>query len=504
MLSLLSSKNQHRLLWVTLVAIAVLLFSVVFLPHYTAKVPLHVDSWLIVSLADRSLKVNSYDFPEPFTNQKWDYPPGLLVIQSVVTRITGIPLHILTILFPALLFLTAGFLNYAIAREMGSRKGVAILAFLFTPLILSNITMLGLYYAVPLALGSVFFLLFALFITKRMYLCTLVVYLALLLVHRSTFLLATLLLFFSFMYGLLFERKAIILIIVSVLLGSTILFVGLYYIIFHTLQLSQLNLILFKSELILLFTRVGISALEQPYIVYITLMTPLFLFFLGVGYFMFLNKGNPLQIPLAILFALLIFDYFVFLRYGHGYIFLYRRLSFYIFLLTPLFVGFGVYYSAEFIYRLLHKRLHIKRMIVLPLLALAVLALFIYSIKLNVEAHPSPIWVTPEEFQFFQEFGKQHPGSYLLTDHLEAYSLPYFNLKPVMTSPGHLGGSLNFDELYIPYTRRDVSVLATFFNTHTDYDGYVYYAGTFDTPYFKEVFRQGDLVIYQYQKNQPT
>lgn len=202
--------------------------------------------------------------------------------------------------------------------------------------------------------------------------------------------------------------------------------------------------------------------------------------------------------------TLLALDLYLFWSTETGYILPYRRVLFALFLFMPLFVSYGLFKVVDLVSRTfllitpntLTRIIHYSRILFVPLL----LILVPKAISINMNAHPSMIWVGPEEHELFKTFGEQYPGSYVLTDHLEAFSLPYYNLKPIMISPFHVGDSSSFNTLFFPYINRDGDTIASVFAKNTSYN-FVYYYDIFHASQFFPVAEYSNLYIYQYNRS---
>ena len=462
------------------------LFALHFVPHYIVGVPMHSDSWIFISLAEHAGRMEGFSFPEPFKGREWDYPKGFVALLSVVSSLSKVPLHHLSGLIAGLMFVLAGIANYSIAKRLTNDATVPVLALLFTTLAISNIKMLGLFYLVPFAAGAILFLFMLHALVCERALPSLLFLSAIALTHRSTFLLASLSMF--------------IFILVTAIRGRRLRALALGCVPGGLIVIVLVHLFMSRSSAIEAGTAAAVL-FRYDRIEYLSLLEPPFLFFVILGLFFLLMRGTDAKWLPASLFLLLLSLYVVYLVSGSGFLIPYRRLCSFLVLLAPLFAAFGLYGLLEYLKRLAASRGGRIREALKAAWVVAVILLFAHAIRMNLRAHPSPLWVDRQELGLFEQFGRTHPGAHLMTGHLEAFSLPYFDLRPVITSPHHLGGNLNFNQVYFDYVDRNVPALVRFFDERTEYE-YIYYPSPFKNPRFEEVMRRGDLAVYRFCREQ--
>ncbi|MBW2988478.1 hypothetical protein KY318_03120 [Candidatus Woesearchaeota archaeon] len=131
--------------WKTTIPL-VLILSCVFLvnlsQHIASGLPIHVDAWIEVSLADAITKQRSIPSTEPFSHTKLNDPIGNPVFQAAFSELTGLNLLHGATLLPALLNTILALLLYAVSMQLFNNKHTALAVAGFTPLILSQITSL--------------------------------------------------------------------------------------------------------------------------------------------------------------------------------------------------------------------------------------------------------------------------------------------------------------------------------------------------------------------------
>lgn len=485
------------------ISFMVILFLSVFLPSYEVQMPQHVDSWIVISIADEIVKDRYIPRVDPFRGAPLEYPKGVYTFVAVIHLITGIDMIALSQLLPAMIFTIMGALNYCIALRLFNKRIVAILSVVFTLFVLTNMTMLGPFYLVPLTFGALFILLMLYFISSGRVLLGILTYFALPLTHMNSAMFATLILglFFLVNNPLRYWKYLLLFLVIGV--TGFLLFLTTKEIVLSPegfLDTLRWGFFIYFKDFFKL-------PIEKPFINYLWEIKTMFFFFFGSGLFFILLHEKKARKILLPSFIFLTINMYLFWNYKFGYFLFYRRTIFYLFLLSPLFISYGVFAITTMVSRTL--LLFAKNRLTLLIhnanifLVLLLLVLIPEAISINMNAHPSHTWVTTEEGLFFKDFGKQHPNAYLLTDHLEAYALPYYNLRPMMTSPMHQGGNLNFDQFFYPYMIGNGEVLASFF-AKNDLFNYVYYPREMQLQHFTPIASQYGLWIYQYQREDNT
>ncbi|MBI4232475.1 hypothetical protein HY605_04550 [Candidatus Peregrinibacteria bacterium] len=481
------------------ISFMVILFLSVFLPTYEVQMPQHVDSWIVISIADRIVKDHYIPRVDPFRGATLEYPKGVYAFVAVIHLITGIDMITLSQLLPAIIFVVMGALNYAIALRLFNKRTVAILSVVFTLLVLTNMTMLGPFYLVPLTFGALLILLMLYFISSGKIFLAILTYFAIPLTHMNSAMFATLILgLFFIVNNPLRYWKYLVLFLVIGITGF------LLFLTTKDIILSPEGLLdTLRWGFFVYFKDFFKLPIERPFINYLWEIKSIFFFFFGSGLFFILLREKKARKILVPSFIFLAINLYLFWNYKTGYFLFYRRTIFYLFLLSPLFISYGVFAIADVVSSslLLFTKNRLTLLIRHTHLFLVVLLIILIpeAVSINLNAHPSHTWVSKEEHLFFKDFGKQHPNSYILTDHLEAYALPYYDLKPIMTSPMHQGGNFNFDQFFYPYLLGNGEVIASFF-VKNDLYNYVYYPREMQLQNFTAVASQYGLWIYQYQR----
>jgi hypothetical protein len=224
-----------------------------------------------------------------------------------------------------------------------------------------------------------------------------------------------------------------------------------------------------------------------PYFQYIGLLGTLFMALLALGIFLIIvyeRKGTSFLLPI---FGFMAVDMFLYWTWN-GFFMVYRRLISYIFLLTPFFVGYSVYFIAK----------QLRRGAVIGF-ALLLIILVPFAVAQNIHSRaPYQVYITHDEDALFTAFAKVHPGAYVLTDHLEAFALPYYNLTPISLSPSHGANTSYFTRVAGCYNTGNIDCIASFFNS-TGFE-YLYARAGLNRSDFTPVVGVGSRVIYRFQK----
>lgn len=463
------------------ILLILVLISAFFLYPISHLMPRHVDSWIVISEADHLIKSKTTNFTEPFTNERLNYPPGTFLLISTIASITNIDLINLDYLLRIINFIILSLLFYILSKELFNNEKIAVTTTIFTTLLLTDITMLGPAYLVPLVYGSILFLLFVIFLLKEKWILLLLTFITLGLTHTNTIIFTLLGLFIYLLFNKKYWDKYWLMLVMGI--------IGLILLII-TIPLYIINQNLFN---LILFSMI------PPFFNFNKLLTYIFIPFFTLGIYFILKKENrarKLLIPLILILALEILSYSIL---GKGVLIRYRRVMYYIFLLTPLFVSYGLYSIIRQIEALLSKfkKLRfIKKFNII--LIISILILLPISISVNLEQRKTDlVYVDEEEHAFLINFGKLYPNEYLTANHLQSYVLPYYNLKPVQISPGHIGKVLYFDEVGKCFVLRDINCIDKFFQNHSEFK-YLYTQTFVNSTNFTIFYREEDLIIYKY------
>ncbi|MBI5390624.1 hypothetical protein HZB02_03990 [Candidatus Woesearchaeota archaeon] len=456
-----------------------ILFLVLFIPHDHAKMPMHVDSWIHLTIAKEIADQRQITDTCPYQfMQTCPYPHGFHVFAALFTNVTGFPLHLLELLLVPLLFVLLGLLNFCIAKELFESEEVAFLSMIFTLLVIGNMTIIGPLYFVPQTLAFILLWTAWLLFLKKQYLLACLPFGLIIVTHRSTLVLGFFLLCANLL-PLLLEKRSIKQSVMMSLIPLTIL---------------GLIALAYRKTIIPVLQYALISPIETPqqFLPQMVSWTFVVIALLGlIAMALLRNKVRWMFLPLL---GFLIIDYVLFHLTGYGYGILYRRLVFFIIMFLPFMVGRGVMLLQETAEHLFKREWIKTYQIVLFVLMIVLIP---KALSINLSTMPSSVWVTPQEHQLWSAFAVQHEGAELLTDHLEAYALPYYGLQPLQTSPMHLAGGYN-DFLRFPYYYQNETQLIPFFKQHPH--AYLYYSTPFNSSAFEPVMNRSSLGIYRFKE----
>ncbi len=119
------------------ILIIISLFLVNYIPHHN-QMPMHVDSWQVISKADFILDNSKITFIEPFSYTYSSYPPGAHLSLAAISSITGLNMIFLAQLLPGIFFALLGLLLYSVSKALFNNKLAAIAVMAFTPLAFSS------------------------------------------------------------------------------------------------------------------------------------------------------------------------------------------------------------------------------------------------------------------------------------------------------------------------------------------------------------------------------
>ena len=464
---------------VLVILILAILFLVTFLPQHNL-LPRHVDAWQVVTKADFVLDNKEVSVIEPFSSTVLFYPPGSHLQLAILKSISGLGLLFLSSIIPSLFFVMLGLSLYSLSKLLFKSDMVALSIMAFTPLALSNITMLGPYYLVPLTWGMILSLLCFYFLVKKSWLLFFFSFIAISLVHNSSmvFALIGIILFFIFNKSYWPMIKYLLLLILAAILIFVLISGSFSY-----LSSIALNLFAFDKA--------------SPYISFLGLYPAIFIIIMALGfYFMLINekKASSFIIPL---FLFLVINAFLYWNWK-GFFLVYRRLFTFLFLMSTFFVGYGVFRISSGIERVIGRSFPgFKKNNIALIIILALLVPF--AVKANLDSHRSDVaLITNDESMLFSNFGQLFPNAYVATDHLQAFALPYYNLKPVQLSPAHGTDILYYEELHPCYENRNATCFESFFSKSNF--TYLHTRAPLNSSYFKPFFKYNKSTIYLFEK----
>jgi hypothetical protein len=460
-------------------AILATLFLVTFLPQRNL-LPQHVDAWQVVTKAHSVLDSKEASLIEPFSSTILFYPPGSHLQLAIISSVSGLGILLLAKFIPAALFVILGLCLYSLSKLLLKSDLAALAILAFTPLALSNITMLGPYYIVPLAWGMVLSLLCFYFLVKESWLLFFLSFMALSLSHNSSmvFALIGIVLFFIFNKSYWAKVKYLFLLIVAA--------IAIFVIIsgsFSSLASIVLSFFAFDKA--------------SPYLSFFSLMPALFVLILALGFYFILvdeKKASSFLIPF---FLFLVINAFLYWNWK-GFFLVYRRLFTFLFLMSTFFVGYGVFRISHGIERVIGRSFPgFKKNNIALIIILALLVPF--AVKANLDSHRSDITlVTNDEGVLFASFGQLFPTAYVATDHLQSFALPYYNLRPVQLSPAHGTDILYYEELHPCYESHNATCFESFFSKNNF--TYLHTRSSLNSSYFKPFFSFKSSTIYWFDK----
>ncbi len=332
--------------------------------------------------------------------------------------------------------------------------------------------MLGPFYLVPVAWGMLLSLIFFYFILKDKWKIAFLIFIAIALTHTSSMVFTLIGLGLYMILNKRNWKKLKYLLIVAI--TSLIIFLvsgraKLFYSIIN-------NFFIFQKS--------------RPYIsVYLTLPI-IFIALLALGFYSILLKEKKASKFLIPLFSVMAINAFIYWKW-QGFFLVYRRLFTFTFMLMPFFVGYAVYTIST------KKIKFIKNQNIILIILLLLLVPF--AIKANAKSNKyNYIYVDMDEAVLFSEFGKLHPNSYLGTDHLEAFAMPYYNIKPIQLSPAHGVNTTYFGYLAPCYLNRIPECFGDFFYA-TNFT-YLYPGKKINTTYFNPILKYKNREIYKFSR----
>jgi hypothetical protein len=461
----------------------IILFLVFFsnLFGHFGQMPMHVDTWQMISKADYYIKEQRIMSDEPFSHLKYIYPEGATVFLVVLKSLTNVDLLAIEQFLPALLNVELALLFYLLARTLFKNELLALTVMAFTLLAISNITILGIFYLAPVAFGMLLSYLFFTFIVRRKWFFAILTFVAIPLTHSSSAIFAFVTLFLYFLFDKEM-RKKIKYLAVFVVIGfiEFLIAIGPSY----SMRLL-LDLFLFEKS--------------QPYIsVYLTLPVA-FIVLMGSGLYFILaheKKASKFIIPIFSFLVINAFSYWWF----KGTLLAYRRLFVFLYSMLPFFVGYSVWFISSEIERLpkIKKKLYFAKKYHVVLIILLTI-LVPQTVILNLKVKETSIqWVTKEEHEMFKVFGQNYPDNYLVADHLGSFAFPYYNIKPVVLSPGHAVNSTYFDQTAPCFFGQDIKCFESFFN-RTNFE-YLYVSFPINSTQFEPFLTYKNNIIYKFKR----
>ena len=466
--------------WKVIITLAIL--SVVFYTNYSGhnnQMPQHVDSWQVVTKADFVIKEKEISLREPFAGSTVSYPPGSHLSYAVISLITGIDMIKLAEILPVIFYIILALLIYALSNILLKNDLASLCIMAFTPLAFTNITILGPFYLVPVTWGILISLMFFYFLTSGNWFFSFIIFGVVTATHISStaFSMLGAALFF------IFNRKY----------WSKISYLFLFIIV----GIIIFSLISSYSALFSLITQFFTFQKSRPYIFFYFLFPSVLLIMLGIGYYLILIREKKAAKFLIPLFTALALNAFLYWRW-QGFFLVYRRLFTFTFMMTAFFVGYAVYAIAEAINSVTKNRE--IRPLHLPLIVLLI-ALVPMAIETNLSMRSKSIaYVDNAEHILLTEFGKEYPNTYLATNHLQAFALPYYNLKPIQLSPMHGINVMYFNQLSPCFRYMHPECFGDFFYSYNY--SYLYPRMRLNVTYLDEFFEREGKVIYEFNREE--
>ncbi|MFC2154083.1 hypothetical protein ACFLRC_01190 [Candidatus Altiarchaeota archaeon] len=436
-----------------------LLFLIVYMPHQYYGLPFHTDSWISLDLAKHIIDKQEISFSSPFGGETVIYPRGSHTLIALLSIVSGLSLVDISIYLPSFLYAALGLAFYALAKIIFEEKEAALFTLALSPLAISNYTMLGPAYLVPLAVGSILVINYFYFLVSSKYrqriflLPALALFSTVALTHINTTLFAIVSSMLFLFFSLLWERKfladvVIILFLILAIVGSA----GIFIEIFGFEKVQEL------------FWQYLVLEKEKPYQDYIALegFIPAFLITVSLYYILlrFEKKALSFLVPIFVFLVLESIAYW----FASGFFIRYRRIIYFLVLLTPLLAGFGAYNLVNSIMKLrfLRERYILRRVFA----GFSFIFLISLAVWTNLDTNSEiTMYLNQHEHEVFTVLGRISPDSMVFGHHLTSYSFPYYELQPLQLSPRHLGPKLRYESgLYRVYPNGDLSQFSKFFN----------------------------------------
>jgi len=475
--NLLFMNKLHK--FILVIAILLVVFFTNFLGHYN-QMPMHVDSWQLISKADYFIKQQNIMPDEPFSHTESNYPEGSSLFLAVLASISNwyiVSAGFISIsqFLPAILNVILALLLYLLSKTLFKNEMVALAVMAFTPLAISNITMLGIFYLAPVAFGMVLSYLFFSFLVRKELLSAFLIFVSILVTHNSSLAFASVAFFLYFIFNKENWKKLKYLLTVF----------GIGFFMFILMNGFEYTIKLIPS--LFLFEKI------QPHFsIYLTLPI-IFLVFLSAGIYLILvceKRVSKFLIPLFAFLAVNAFAYW----YFQGILLVYRRLYVFLYSMLPFFIGYSVWFISFRIESLLGN---LKKYY--PVLIIIFVLLIPQAVMLNIRVYErSYQYVTSTEHELFKEFGEEYPENYLVADHLESFALPYYNIKPVVLSPMHGANTTYYAETFECFANRNITCFEEFFNT-TSFE-YLYTSTYVNSTHFEPFLKHEDKIIYKFVK----
>lgn len=444
--------------------VVIVLFLLNFLTRVN-QMPQHLDEWEHIVVAKLTMETGFLQGHEPYRSE-WIYPPGIYTVLSSLSLLSGLSLITIQKFLPSIFYIILGLMFYILSLKLFKRDEVAIAVMAFSTLILSNITIMGIYYLVPLAMGSFLTLLLLYFLVQDNWLMSLFILLAIAITHASTIVLA----FVATFFYLVFSRK------------WRLIFMGLvgFMLVLGLMKFKNIYL----SPSIDLLKYIFFRPAVKPFVIIANNLPWFFLVLLALGIFFIMLKERKASYALVPLFVFMIVDFFMYWKY-RGFVFVYRRLIYFIFLFIPFFVGYAVHHIADTPNRLFDSK-WLKQFPIFLIIFLLILVPFAW--KLNQESHVSEIYIMNDEHPLFTKFGEAFPNEKIITRFMMGWAMPYYDLEEVHLPPGH-------PVINSCFANKDSQCFADFMQQKDI--KYVYAGFDLDGELFKPVAKYKGLIIYK-------
>ena len=156
-MTLLNTRNIHKLDYLMLPLILALAFYVTYIPNLNYPYLVHIDEWVHLAHSKALQQAGSVTFMEAFYGEtvfslSSNLEAGFHLYWSVFQSISGIPWLTLFRYFPSVVFVITVLSVYVMAK----REGYGWEASLLTCLIPTTVGVLGPAFMVPVAMGLLF------------------------------------------------------------------------------------------------------------------------------------------------------------------------------------------------------------------------------------------------------------------------------------------------------------------------------------------------------------
>jgi len=443
-----------------------------FFEPFFKLMPYHVDSWIVLS--SRIIEGGT----AIFGNVNPNYPPGSHTFFYTLATTAGINPLIMRSIFLFITFILIAILIYSISKRLFNNKTLSITTALFSFLILTNITILGPKYLVPITFAIPLALTFLYLILEERWWLSFLIFIPLVLTHATTTGFTLILVFLYFLFSKEHRTK------IPYILGLIIL--------------AILGFLLTRGaeQLIARLSSLVVFSKAAPYYFIQNMYGWVFFALIAIGLLLILIKEDKAKRFLTPIFIFMAFDMFLYWQ-ASGFFIVYRRLLFFLTFLSPFFIGYSVYWIAEYTENILSKIKVLKWIKVVPVILIIFLIILVpYAISINnAQFARSYVYVNENENKLFATFGKEHPGEYLIAHGLMGYALPYYKLQPVSLAPMHGFNRLHYSELEKIYITGNLPKVKEFMQRY-NYQYITVRTNLTDSDY-KIAYEQGDSKIYK-------